>query len=265
MCPGIGALLSSTPVLPAFLIRQEVERRFFSLLRSRLIVFEKPNQQNQEKCCGGYFRRDNRDQLVPGFQTGPRSTSTGAEWPCTRSVLVIITSVTSENKLVGSKRNPRKQTSSPEHEKKKPVNMVTFPATLKTESPQDWPKTTVWPWCKRCDEIPRCRIVRFWYSVTGPLVRPIDHLLKHPFEWVSPVLSCSPFNWSERGPSLHTPSQMASRSMCQQPSANRERFPGNLKRAQPWSNLVRKARGCKVTLWAYFGQAPFSQRKKKRK
>ena len=46
---------------------------FFSLLRPRLIVFEKPNQQIQEKCQGGYFRRDNRDQLVPGFQTGPMS------------------------------------------------------------------------------------------------------------------------------------------------------------------------------------------------
>ena len=47
--------------------------------------------------------------------------------------------------------------------------MVTFPATLDAESPRDWPKTTVWPWYKRCDEILRCRIVRFWYSVTGPL------------------------------------------------------------------------------------------------
>ena len=46
---------------------------FFSLLRPRLIVFEKRNQQIQEKCQGGYFRRDNRDQLVPGFQTGPMS------------------------------------------------------------------------------------------------------------------------------------------------------------------------------------------------
>ena len=52
---------------------------------------------------------------------------------------------------------------------KKTVDMVTFPATLDAESPRDWPKTTVWPWCKRCDEILRCRIVRFWYSVTGPL------------------------------------------------------------------------------------------------
>ena len=31
-----------------------------------------------------------------------------------------------------------------------------------------WPKTTVWPWCKRCDKILRCRILRFWHSVTGP-------------------------------------------------------------------------------------------------
>ena len=47
--------------------------------------------------------------------------------------------------------------------------MVTFPATLDAESPWGWPKTTAWPWCKRCDEILPCRIVRFWYSVTGPL------------------------------------------------------------------------------------------------
>ena len=90
---------------------------FFSLLRSRLIVFEKPNQQIPEKCRGGYFRRDNRDQLVPGFQTGRMSTSTGAEWSCARSV-VTYTSVSSENKLAGSQRNTRRQTSTPEHEKK---------------------------------------------------------------------------------------------------------------------------------------------------
>ena len=50
--------------------------------------------------------------------------------------------------------------------------------------------------------------------------------------------------------------------MCQRPSANYERFPGNLKRVK-WSNLVRKARGCRVALSAYFGQAPFSPEKKK--
>ena len=63
------------------------------------------------------------------------STSTGAEWSCARSVVAIITSVGSENKLVDSKRNPRKQTSTPQNEKKKPVDMVTFPATLDEESP----------------------------------------------------------------------------------------------------------------------------------
>ena len=52
-------------------------------------------------------------------------------------------------------------------------------------------------------------------------------------------------------------------SMCQQPSANHERFPGHLKRAIKWSNLVRKATGCRVALSAYFGQAPFSPKKKK--
>ena len=47
-------------------------------------------------------------------------------------------------------------------------------------------------------------------------------------------------------------------------SANHERFPGNTKRAFKWSNLVRKARGCRVTLSAYFGQAPFSPKEKKK-
>ena len=141
---------------------------FFFVASITLTLFDKPKQQNQEKCRGGYFRRDNRDQLVPGFQTGPMSTLTGAEWPCARSVLAIITSVSSEDKLAKSKRNTRKHRR--QSTRKKPVDMmVTFSATLDAESPRDWPKTTVWPWCKRCDEILRCRIVRFWYSVTGPL------------------------------------------------------------------------------------------------
>ena len=105
---SIGALLDDSST-PCFVVSTRGWRPlFFSLLRSRLIVFEKPNQQNQKKCREGYFRRDNRDQLVPGFQTGAMSNSTGAEWSCARSVLAIITSVSSENKLVGSKRNPRK-------------------------------------------------------------------------------------------------------------------------------------------------------------
>ena len=53
--------------------------------------------------------------------------------------------------------------------------------------------------------------------------------------------------------------------MCQQPSANHERFPRNLKRTFKWSNVVCKARGCRVALSAYFGQAPFSPKKKKEK
>ena len=67
-------LALTTPVLPALLFRREVECRvfffFFASITARLIVFEKPNQQNQKKCRGGYFRRDNRDQLVPGFRQG---------------------------------------------------------------------------------------------------------------------------------------------------------------------------------------------------
>ena len=82
---------------------------FFFVASITLTLFEKPKQQNQEKCRGEYFRRDNRDQLVsPGFQTGSISTLTGAEWPCARSVLAIITSVSSEDKLAKSKRNTRK-------------------------------------------------------------------------------------------------------------------------------------------------------------
>ena len=55
------------------------------------------------------------------------STSTGAEWSCTMSVVAIITSVSSENKMVGSKRNPRKQTSTPEHEKKSQLTCLRSP------------------------------------------------------------------------------------------------------------------------------------------
>ena len=65
--------------------------------------------------------------MDPGFHRGPRSTSTGSEWPCARSGLAIITSVSSENELVGSKRNPRKQTSSPEHEKKSQLTWLHSP------------------------------------------------------------------------------------------------------------------------------------------
>ena len=46
---------------------------------------------------------------------------------------------------------------------------------------------------------------------------------------------------------------------------DRSRLSGNTKRAFKWSNLVRKARGCRVTLSAYFGQAPFSPKEKKKK
>ena len=56
----------------------------------------------------------------------PTSTST-AEWSCARSVLAIIPSVGSENKLVGSKRNPRKQTSTPENEKKSQLTLLRSP------------------------------------------------------------------------------------------------------------------------------------------
>ena len=57
----------------------------------------------------------------------PMSTSTGAEWSCARSVLAIIPSVGSENKMVGSKRNPRKQTSTPENKKKSQLTWLRSP------------------------------------------------------------------------------------------------------------------------------------------
>ena len=84
-----GCLALRTPVLTAVLFRwiRQVECRFFFFASITLTLFEKPKQQNQEKCRGGYFRRENRDQLVSGFQTGPISTLTGAEWSCARSVL----------------------------------------------------------------------------------------------------------------------------------------------------------------------------------
>ena len=81
---------------------------------------------------------------------------------------------------------PKKANIDARAREKKPADMVTFPVTLDAESPWGWlggsgikknffyfhyrlgwPKTTLWPWCKRYDEILRCRIVRFWYSVTG--------------------------------------------------------------------------------------------------
>ena len=56
-------LALTTPVLPAVSFRRirQVERRFFFFASITLTLFEKPKQQNQEKCRGGYFRRDNRD------------------------------------------------------------------------------------------------------------------------------------------------------------------------------------------------------------
>ena len=120
-----------TPVLPAVLFRRirQVERRFFSLLRSRLTLFEKPNktQQNQEKFREEYFQRDNRDQRVPGLQTGPMSTLTGAEWSCARSVLAIITSVSSETNWQAVKRKHKKDILTPEHEEKNQLTWLCSP------------------------------------------------------------------------------------------------------------------------------------------
>ena len=107
------------PVLPAVLFRRirQVERRFFSLLRSRLTLFEKSEQQNQEMCCEEYFRRDNWDQLVPGIPDRPN-----VHFDRSRMVLrqeCFGNHYLSEfrNKLAGSKEK-HKKTLTPEHEKK---------------------------------------------------------------------------------------------------------------------------------------------------
>ena len=160
---SIGALLwgLQCSLLCCFDESDRLNAAFFSLLRSRLTRSKKPIPATKSrKCRGGYFRRDNRDQLVQGFQTGPISTSTGAKWSCARSVLAIITSVSSENKLAGSKKSTRKHRR--QSTGKNQLTWLRSPPRWDAESPRSWPKTTVWPWCKRCDEILRCRIIRFW-------------------------------------------------------------------------------------------------------
>ena len=57
---------------------------------------------------------------------------------------------------------------------KKPVDMVTFSATVDAESPRDWPKTTVWQQCDRDANdatksgILRCRIVVYDFDTVSP-------------------------------------------------------------------------------------------------
>ena len=106
---SIGALLWGLQCC----VVSTVERRFFFLCIDHVHSFweTRAKQQNQEKCRGGYFRRDNRDHLVPGFQTGPISTLTGAEWSCARSVLASNHYLSEFRKQTGrqySKRNTRK-------------------------------------------------------------------------------------------------------------------------------------------------------------
>ena len=53
--------------------------------------------------------------------------------------------------------------------------------------------------------------------------------------------------------------------MCQQPSANHERFPGHLKRAIKWPNLVHKATGCRLLFQLTLGRHLSLQKKKNEK
>ena len=133
-----------TPVLTAVLFRQirQVERRFFFFFASiTLTLFEKPKQQNQEKCRGGYFRRDNRDQA--SSRIAYRS---NLNFDSRRMVL--------RQKCFGMQSLPQwvqktnwqgvretQESIDSRAREKKPVDMVTFPATLDAEPPRDWPKT----------------------------------------------------------------------------------------------------------------------------
>ena len=50
-----------------------------------------------------------------------------------------------------------------------------------------------------------------------------------------------------------------------QANPSHERFPGNTKRAFKWSNLVRKARGCRGSLFSLLWAGTFFSKKKKTK
>ena len=165
ICPYVPCL--TTPVLPALLFRREVECRFFFLCFDHGWLFLRNPIKEIKNVSWRVFSKRQSGPASFRIPDRPMSTSTGAEWSCARNVLAMIPSVRSENKPVGSK--PKKANIDAGEREKKPVDMVTFPTTLDAESPWGWPKTTMWPWCKRSDEILRCRIVRFWYSVTGPL------------------------------------------------------------------------------------------------
>ena len=163
-----------TPVLPAVMFRRirQVERRFFffALITVDSFCFFGETQTTKSRKVSW--------SLFSKRQSGPTSSRIPDRCKCgnlsfdkSRMVLrqeCFGNHYLSEfrNKLAGGKRNTRNHRRQ-RARKKKPVDMLTFPATLDAESPRGWPKTTVWPWRKRCDEILQCRIVRFWYSVTG--------------------------------------------------------------------------------------------------
>ena len=159
-----------TPVLTAVLFRRirQVERRFsffFSLHRSRWLFLRNPNNKIKPKVSWRVF---SKRQSGPASSRIPDRPNLNFD----RSRMVL------RQECFGMQSLPQwvqktnwqavretQESIDARAREKKPVDMVTFPATLDAESPRDWPKTTVWPWCKRDDEILRCRIVRFWYSV----------------------------------------------------------------------------------------------------
>ena len=72
---------------------------------------------NKEKCSGGYFQRHNWDQLVSRIPDKLNLNIDRSKFVLRPEGLAIMTSVSSENKLAGSKITSRKQISTSKLEK----------------------------------------------------------------------------------------------------------------------------------------------------